>query len=151
MLTAAQKLRFDNTAPFEGLDKLLNQKKGVLKCKYSFASQGGAVSTILLLDENGDAALLPDKAIITDVYLDIITACVSAGGTGTIALNANSAGDLLAAVDADTLSGIAAGIPAGTAATSVKLTAARQIALAIATAALTAGVFDVYVEFVLGS
>lgn len=149
MLTAAQKARFDNTSPFEDLDKVLNQKRGVIKCQYDFAVLGGAVGSLALLDENGNPALLPSKAIITQVYLDIITACVSTGNDGTIALNANSAGDLLAAVDADTLSGVAAGIPVGTAGTMVKCTAARQITLAIATHALTAGKFNVFVEFVL--
>lgn len=149
MLTSTQKARFDNTSPFEGLDKVINQKRGVIKCQYDFSTLGGAVGSITLNDENGDTPQLPSKAIITQVYIDIITACVSTSNDGTIALTANSTGDLLAAVDADTLSGVVAGIPVGTAAAMVKCTAARNIVLEIATHALTAGKFNVFVEFVL--
>ncbi len=153
MLTAAQKVTFGTKSPLEPLAKALNQKRGVLKCPYDFAVQGGAVSTIKLLDDNGDPAILPLNAIITQVYFHIITAFVSTSNDGTIALTANSSGDLLAAVDADTLplsaSHPGAGIPIGTAATMVILTAARQISLEIATHAMTAGKANFYVEFVL--
>lgn len=149
MLTAAQKARIASTSPYEGMDKFVNQKRGVLKLQYDFATLGGAVGSYTLKDENGDTPILPINAIITQGYLDIITACVSTSNDGTIALTANSAGDLLAAVDADTKSGVSALIPVGTAATMVKCTAARSIVLAIATHALTAGKFNVFIEFVL--
>lgn len=149
MLSSAQKTALGNHTPVEDLAICLNQKRGVLKCKYDFAVDGGAVGTILLNDENGNPAILPDKAIITQVYLDILTAFVSTGNNGTIALKANSSGDLLAAVDADTLSGVSAGVPVGTAATMVKLTAERQISLVVATNAMTAGKANFFVEFVL--
>ena len=55
----------------------------------------------------------------------------------------------MAAVDGDTLSGVVAGIPVGTAATAIKLTAERTLSVAIATAALTAGKFIVHVEYVV--
>jgi hypothetical protein len=149
MLTSAQKTLYGGHTPLEGFEKAVNQKRGVLKCKYDFASQGGAVGTIALRDENGDLATLPDNAIITQVYVDILTAFTSTGNNGTIALTANSSGDLLAAVDADTLSGVSAGVPTGSAATMVKLTAARTITLAIATNAITAGAANFFVEWVL--
>jgi hypothetical protein len=106
---------------------------GMVKVKYDFAVNGGAVSTIPL------GVTLPDNAIIFEGCGDIITAFTSTGGTGTIALNANTGGDLLAAVDADTLAGVFAIIPVGSAASAVKLTAAREIAITIGTAAITAG------------
>lgn len=152
MLTLAERTRLLALSPGH-IGKYLHQKRGVLKLPYSFAVQAGAVGSILLLDDAGDAAILPSKAIITQVYFDIITAFTSTGGTGTIALTANSTGDLLAAVDADTLpltaSHPGSGVPIGTAATMVKLTAARQITLEIATAAITAGVANFFVEWVL--
>lgn len=155
MLTEPKRELFDRIRP-AGLDnqlgEALQQQVGLLVGKYSFAVQGGAVSTIKLLQDLGSAnsyVSLPNGAIIKQVYIDIITACASGGGTGTIALTANSSGDLKAAVDADTLSGIVAGIPVGTAAAMVKLTAARDITVAIATEALTAGKFDVYIEWVM--
>lgn len=149
MLTAAQKAKYDNSAPFEGLDKVVNQKRGAVKGCYDFAVQGGATGTIYLKDENGDVIELPNKAIITQSYMDVITACTSAGGAGTIALGVNTTTDIKAAVDADTLSGVVANIPVGVAANMVKLTAARKLALTIGTEALTAGKFNVFLEFVI--
>jgi hypothetical protein len=150
MLKAADLLFFQTHGPFEPtLAKVLHKDVGVLKCTYDFAVDAGAVGSINLKDQNGELAVLPTGAIIKQVMVSIVTAFTSTGGTGTIALTANSAGDLLAAVDADTLSGISSGIPVGTAATMVKLTAQRQLIMAIATAALTAGKADFYIEYVL--
>lgn len=151
MLTSVQKNLLKNVSPLESLATRLNQKRGVVCATWDFAVDGGAVSTILLNDEDGNPVVLPSKAIITQVYMDVITGMTSAGGAGTLALTANSAGDLLAAVDADTKSGVTAGIPVGTAATMVKLTAQRQISMAIAVEALTAGKIRVFVEFVLSA
>lgn len=135
--------------PIEDLGKLLNQKRGLMKAVYDFSVLGGAVGTLNLVDDNGDVILLPSKAIVTQVYCDVVTAMASAGGTGTIALGVNTTVDLLAAVDADTKSGVFAGIPIGTAGTMVKCTAARHVQATIATEALTAGKLNVFVEFVL--
>jgi len=117
-------------------------KKEVI-CVYDFAVDTGAIGTYVLCK-------LPDNTIITNVLLDVITAFTSIGGTGTIALMANTANDLLSAIDADTLSAIHAGIPVGTAATSVKLTADRDITLSIATAAMTAGKVAIHIEYFEG-
>lgn len=133
------------------LGTLLRNRKGTLKGIYDFSTRGGAVGTYNLYDEDGNVVALPSGAIITQVYVDIVTAFTSTGGTGTIALTANSSGDLLAAVDADTLSGVNAGIPVGTAATMVKTTADRNLSLAVATAALTAGKAHVFVDYVLST
>lgn len=134
-------------SPLEGLAQVAHQAKGVLKCVYSFAIQGGAVSTIKLLDDQGNAAILPSKAIITGVYCDFYTAFTS-GGSATVALGANTTVDLLAATAVASCTGLVAGIPVSTAATSVKLTAQRQIAMTIAVAALTAGLANIFVEYV---
>ncbi len=149
MLTAAQIALYQTKSPFENLGTLVSQKRGVLKGKYSFAVQGGGTGTKSLLDDNGAEIWLPAAAIITQVYIDVITAMSSTGNNGTIALTANTSGDLLVAVDADTLSGISTGVPIGSAATMVKLTATRQMTMAIATNALLAGRFNVFYEFVL--
>ena len=117
--------------------------KGVLRVDYDFAVHGGAVGAIPL------GVTLPNKAIIARAFGDIITAFTSTGGTGTIALGANTANDLLAAVDADTLSGRFDLIPTGTVATMVKATAAREITLTVATAAITAGKAVFFLEYVI--
>lgn len=149
MLTAAQRTRLDGLTPVEGLGTMLDRTKNVLKLSYDFAVQGGAVGSIPLYDVSGKTVQLPNKAIITGGYIDIITAMASAGNAGTIALGVNTGVDLKAAVDADTLAGIVALIPVGTAATAVKLTAARTPVAAIAVEALTAGKFNLFLEYVL--
>lgn len=135
----------------------LNRKVGVIRAVYDFSLQGGAVGTVNLLEQDQEGlvkakvAKLPDNAIIKQVMIDIQTAMASAGGTGTIALGANTTVDLLAAVDADTLSGLVAGIPVGSAATAVKLTAERNLTATIGAEALTAGKIEVFVEYYLAS
>ena len=105
---------------------------------YDFAVDGGAVSTITLRGDNK----IPAGAVITGGYVDIETACLS--GTGTIAIQVESAGDILAAsAQAALTTGRKSVVPAGTGATSVKTTAERSVAIVIATAAFTAGKFRV--------
>lgn len=145
--TLGLRARMDAASPLEGSGKELHRTKNVMKCVWDFAVQGGAVGSLLLLDDLGNAAKLPSGAIITGGYIDIITAISSTSNDGTIALTAQSAGDLKAAVDGDTLSGIVALIPVGTAATAIKLTAERQITLTIAVHALLTGKISVYVEY----
>lgn len=116
---------------------------GVARATYDFAVDGGAVSSI------GLGVTIPDNAIIVGGVLDIVTAFTSTGGTGTIALDSEGAGDLLAAVDADTLSGVVALIPVWTAATAIKMTAANELTITIATAAITAGKAVLFVQYVV--
>lgn len=123
------------------------QKKQVLRGKYDFSISGGAIGTINLLDESGKALDMPKNAVITSAMIDVVTAFTS-GGSATIALNANSAGDLKTATAVASYStGIKACTPVGTAATAIKLTADRKLGMAIAVAALTAGKAYVLVEF----
>lgn len=111
---------------------------------YDFGTDGGAVGDITL---RGDT--IPSGAIITDVLIHVDTALTS-GGSATVALKAESAADLNAA---DAISGApwsTTGAKRGdlTATTApVKTTAARAIVATVATAALTAGKFSVYVSY----
>jgi hypothetical protein len=141
--------KMNQTARKVGLGSLIDGQKGIVKAKYDFSVLGGAVGSVNLRDpeDSTKTVTLPNKAVITTAYIDILTAMASAGGTGTIALTAQSAGDLKAAVDADTLSGIVACIPTGSAASSIKLTAERTLTATIATEALTAGKFILVVEY----
>lgn len=108
---------------------------------YDFATDGGAAGDISL------GTILPDNAIILNGRIDILTAMASAGGAGTIALKLAGANDILSAVDADTLSGIVATVPVGSAATSFKLTAAKTLTATVGTEALTAGKFMVFLDY----
>lgn len=115
------------------------------KVTYDFAELGGAVGAIPL------GLTLPDNAIIWDGCGDILTAFTSTAGTGTIALGANTTNDLLGAVDADTLSGVFAIIPVGTAATAVKLTAARELTITVATNPILSGKAVFYIQYILSA
>lgn len=116
---------------------------------YSFAADGGAVGTIALTG----STLIPAGAIVIGGFVEITTALTSAGAA-TIALQVEGAGDIVAATAvASWTIGRKNVLPARTsgsltAATSVKTTAARDISVVIAVAALTAGAFKVVLEYV---
>lgn len=154
-ITAEQEFainRSSSVARKHSLGTLLHKKVNVIVGKYSFAVQGGAIGTVNLRTDLADANSLvkiPSRAVIKQVWIDVLTP--GAGATATAGLNLQAAGDLLAAATASTAyTGIMAGIPAGAAANMIKLTAERTLTTTIATAALTAGKWNVYIEYVLG-
>lgn len=113
-----------------------------LVAEYDFATDGGAVGTIVLRGDNA----LPPGSVITGGFIDVSVACASA--SGTISLGAEAAGDLVvAAGQASWTTGRKSIVPAGTGATSVKTTVARSLSIAIATAVFTAGTFKVTVFY----
>jgi hypothetical protein len=129
-------------------DFMTIQAKQVLRGLYDFSVLGGAIGAIILKDEDGTNLVIPSKAIVTSVYIDVITAPTS-GGSATIALGANTTTDFKAATAIASYTGIVAGVPVGTAATAVKMTADRNITATVAVAALTAGKFYVMVEYIV--
>jgi hypothetical protein len=119
-------------APLEG-------RLGWAVWEYNFALHGGAVSSIAIPPK-----LLPLGAIIMDGIIHVKTACTS-GGSATIAVQALAAEDILAAtaVANFSLNALLDVVPVGTAATMIRCTAATQLTVVIAVAALTAGVFSI--------
>jgi hypothetical protein len=111
------------------------------KGSYDFAVDGGLVSTITLRSNDGE---IPIGSVIEGGYADVVTPLASATGTG--ALQAEAANDIIAAAAAAGAPWSTAGrksvIPSFTGATTVKTTAKRKPALVVGTAALTAGKFD---------
>lgn len=131
--------------------QIVDHKIQVLRCSYNFATQGGAVGSVNLKSAvDSKDCVLPAGAIIKQVLIDVITAGTTSA-SGTMALTAQSAGDLKAALAAASYTGLVAGIPVGTAATMIKLTAARTLIGTIATGALTAGKWYVIVEYYISS
>jgi hypothetical protein len=128
-----------------------------MRAVYDYSILGGSsAAAISLHDSDGKAAILPSGAIIKRTMIDVITAPRTNRTTGdftggTIGLSAQTSGDLKATNTATTAlaSGLVEGIPVGTAATSIKLTAARTIQATIGVAALTAGKFNVIIEYYL--
>lgn len=116
---------------------------------YNFAVDGGAIST--LTPKN--STLLPANAVIVGATVNSTTAVTSAGaatvGIGTSA--GSSTTSILAATAKASLSAnaILNGVPVF--ATPVKLTAAGQLNVTIAAAALTAGIIEVVVYYYTAS
>lgn len=112
---------------------------------FDFAVDGGAVSTIALMG----ATNIPSGATILGGWIEVHTALTS-GGAATIAVQVESAGDIVPAVAvASWTAGRKKIVPALdasaalAAAADVRTTAARDISAVIAAAALTAGKFSV--------
>lgn len=126
------------SARFEG-------RKKYARATYSFADDGGAVSDITLTT----TPVIPSGALVTNAHVDVTTAPTS-GGAATIALKVEGAGDLdpATAISAAPWSATGvknldiAGVDKG-----AKTTAARSVVATVGTAALTAGAFDVVVEY----
>jgi hypothetical protein len=113
--------------------------------RYSFAADGGAVSTIAITS----GAPIPSGSIILAGWLDILTAPTS-GGSATIAVQVESAADIQAAAAYNGAPWSTTGVKLSSARTyaaaPIKTMADRNISIVIASAALTAGVFDVYLH-----
>lgn len=121
----------------------------IAKAKYDFAVQGGTQITGNLVGEDGKSVVLPNKAVIVDCLLDVLTDG-AAGGTGTMSISSNGAGDIKGTLAAASYTGLVACVPVGTAATAIKLTADRKLTYTIATGNWTQGKIWVYVYYILG-
>jgi hypothetical protein len=121
--------------------------RGVAKFSYDFAARGGAAGDIVL---NGEP--LPKGAIVWDGMVDVVTAIVGAGATCALT-TAQSANDLITAAAVAgapwSTTGSKAIVPVGDHTNSIKMTAERAPKLVISGADLTAGKFDLYIEYFL--
>jgi len=142
------------------LESATNDGLGVLRVvrgTYDFAVDAGATGTITLKDEKTRADIvIPDNAVIWSSVIDVVTTVATASAdTGTLAVTVNTANDIVIAVAPVTMgdvwdAGIQAGIPVGTAATAIKLTAARTPSVVIAGQVVTAGKFTLILTYFLG-
>jgi hypothetical protein len=120
----------------------------------------------------GLGVYLPDNAVVTKAWIDVVTTFTSAGAdAGTIAVHAQTANDIVSAIAISDASNVwDAGIrgtkvgsyatsgnaetalvqAASLAASMLKLTAEREVTVTVATQALTAGKAVIYIEYVLG-
>jgi hypothetical protein len=121
----------------------------------------------------GLGVYLPAKAIITRVWVDVVTTFTSASAdAGTIAIHVQAADDIIAAIaisdasnvwdagihgskvgypnlGADAAHDSAVEVAALFAGTMVKTTAIRELTATVAVAALTAGKANIFVEYVI--
>lgn len=116
--------------------------------RYDFAVDGGAVGTIPIGAIGAEK--IPTSAVILGGLIEVETA-VTSGGAATVAVQVEAAGDIVAAAPVSgapwSTTGRKSVIPAFTGATSVKTSAAREISIVVASAALTGGVFDVLIVY----
>lgn len=122
----------------------------VLKFQYDFADLGGATGALTLTDENNNALTLPDNACIARAYVESLTTGASSG-SATIKLGFTGDDDaFIAATAMNHATYTAEGVTELTAGIPVKTSAEVSVLATVATAALTAGKFNVYVEYVVG-
>ena len=117
----------------------------VARAKYSFAVDGGLVSTITPTSN----ATIPDNAIIVGGTINSTTA-VTSGGAATISIGTSagsSAASLIGTTGKASYSIDANLNMVATFAAPVKMSAAGEITLTVADAALTAGIIEVTVLY----
>lgn len=136
-------------APLKLGDQLVYNKVQTIKCRYSYAINGGSTTAVKILKAtDGSDCVIPNKAIIIKVLVDVTTTLT--GATATLSLGLPSGATVLKASTAvASFTGIMDGTPAYTAATAVKLTANSSPRLSVGTAALTAGAFNVFISYVI--
>ena len=129
-------------------DKLGSRVLHVKKFTYDFSVAGGAVGIIALTDDQGSAQTLPDNAVIISSHVEVLTG-VTSGGAATVAFGIGGTPALFLAATGKASLG-AGGTLLGEAATPTKLTADKSVIASVATAALTAGKFNVWVRYYQG-
>lgn len=147
-----QKLnRMNATAMKYELGTELAKKPNLVVGKYSFGVSGqtattGDVNLLRDLADSSSTITIPDNAIVTNVFVDVLTAPV---GVST-AIKLVGAGDLLDVTLEGAFTGLLQGIPdKATVADYIKLSADKTLKTTLDGTA-TAGKWNVYVEYVLG-
>lgn len=130
-----------------------NTAQRIAHATYKFSVDGGTIGAITPAAN----VTIPINAVITNVIVNSTTAFVGATATIAIGTTAGSSATSLVTVAGGpvanyTLNGFVQGVPVpGTASTWVKMSAAGQILVTIATANVTAGQAEIYVFFVTSS
>lgn len=118
------------------------------RARWDFSVDGGATGDISI----GPTGQIPSGAYITHGFVEVDTA-VTGGASAELAIKVEGAADIVASAVVSgapwSTTGRKSIVPAGTGATSVKTTAARTITATVAVAALTAGVVDVVLFYVV--
>lgn len=140
--------KMNSTAQKVRLGNLIKRQKGSVCGKYDFAVQGGAVGSINLIDEEGNAVKIPDNAIVTNAIIDVVTQPTSAS-TPTVAVGIASTTDILTGTAIASVTGILQGTPANTVATAIKMAAENTLTTTVAGTTLTGGKFYVHVDYLL--
>jgi len=173
---------FSKDVPIQAPDFKVKNRTGITRTKRT----GGVLREMVVAEFNPSAntaqrpiaayglgVFIPNKAIITRAWIDVVTTFTSAGAdAGTIAIHVQAADDIVAAIaisdatnvwdagmhgskigwpnlGADAAHDTQVEVAALFAATFLKMTAEREITATVATQALTAGKANIYVEYVI--
>lgn len=115
---------------------------------YDFAKMGGAVGDIFLRGHS-----LPKGAVVTNSYMDVLTAITSGTSTATVAVAVEGAGDVQAATLVSAAPWSTTGLKdttnpePGVETGYIKTTTHRHPKVTVAVEALTAGKFYVVLEY----
>lgn len=113
----------------------------VVRGKYKFSEDGGAVSTIAMTS----GTPIPSGSTILGGWLEVVAAVTGAGAS--VAVQVEGAGDMVASAAISgapwSTTGRKSIVPAFTGATAVRTTADRNISAVVSGAVVTAGEFDV--------
>ena len=124
----------------------------VARATYDFTEYGGTIG------DKGLGVMLPDNAIVTRAWYEVLTTCTSEGadaGTGALSIPVDDVAGLLAAIAISDVSnpwdaGHHECIQTGTAANfSEKCTTGRELTFTIAVQNFTAGKFILWVEYIV--
>ena len=139
-------VRFSQRARFETkMPDFLGVVQPLLVVPFNFDATGGkSIAAHNLLDDEGNAIVLPDASIILGSLIHVQTTFTSANDSGTIALHANAANDIVTATAISGVgniwdAGLQVGVPVFTKATAILLTDDRTPKATVAVQALTAG------------
>jgi len=125
-------------------DQGVTQSHLVAYAGYSFAADGGAVSTITPVK----TCVIPANAVITKVAWNATTVPVGSGASIAFGLSAGVAsGPTTCLVGTTAISGITLDEVTVVSTTAFKTTAQANITMTITGAALTAGVVEIWVDY----
>lgn len=133
--------------------QLLNATQFGVRGKWVYDSSLASSSSVgahNFVDAEGVAITLPNKAVVTNCLIDVVTKPLATGTKTLISLDLASTGDLKASSEKDNYQvGRIACIPTGTVATMIKLAAAKTPTLSITSEAVTAGKVFIWLQYVL--
>ncbi len=138
------------------LGTLIQRTRNVVVGRYDYAKQGGSsTGTIKLLTDLTNSrsyVTIPNNAIIQKVWVDRHTAIPQGAPVPTVSLGLVTPGDLLATTATNGIQDYASGVPNGATSTYFKVTGGATTAyMLVGVSGLSAGKFDVFIEYMLGN
>ena len=137
------------TDPLPGIGDVINHTKNMMRVIYDFSVLGGTATSVSILDDQGNAAILPKGAIVTNVVMNTLTQPLPS--TSSVNLTLLTSADLMATKPQPSV-GFLAGVPVGTAGSwvgPVTATAGTQILAVLTGSTLTAGKIEWFIEYVI--